>query len=301
MQYSFPLTYGIGPAGLPSHVSALRRAQAKQLKAYLLVFEQLLGNALAQIAHAADLFSLDPAVERTYFIREFSEAIIQGYDELNNGLNQATLQQMTESAPEFLERRNRFLDHILARFGAQFREYALLLTDLQGQQVALDQLIEDKIAFLKAYPVISHDRGRGFNYSVDPCAPGNYPGLKKRVSLLLGLDNERAIVVEHLLLRPKFIGDALYPACSEGGCQACGDEDPYSFKLTFVMPGWIEPFNSDIDMRGFADRTIREETPAHLVVKICWVANDGFVEEPDVRIIVELADLHDVAAIFQAA
>ena len=291
VQYSFPLTYGIGPAGLPSHVSALRRAQAKQLKAYLLVFEQLLGNALAQVAHAAELFSLDPAVERTYFIREFSEAIIQGYDEITDGLDQAALERMTETLPEFHERRNRFLDHILARFGEQFREYALLLTNLQGQQVALDQLIDDKIAFLKAYPLISHDRGRAFNYSLDPCSPGNYPGLKKRIGLLLGLDNERAIIVEHLLLRPKFIGDALYPACSEGACRTCGDEDPYSFKLTFVMPGWLEPFNTDIEMRGFADRTIRGETPSHLLAKICWVGNDGFEEEPDARVIVELADL----------
>ena len=74
VQYSFPLTYGIGPDGLPSHVSTLRRAQARQMKAYLMVFEQLLGNAFAQLAHTADLFSLDPDIERTYFVHEFSDA-----------------------------------------------------------------------------------------------------------------------------------------------------------------------------------------------------------------------------------
>src|SRR5438876_976872 len=47
--------------------------------------------------------------------------------------------------------------------------------------------------------------------------------------------NERAVVVEHLLLRPKFPGDALYPACCDGPCGLCGDEDPYSFRLTVVM------------------------------------------------------------------
>ncbi|HBG06526.1 MAG: hypothetical protein A2075_00165 [Geobacteraceae bacterium GWC2_58_44] len=291
VQYSFPLTYGIGAQGLPSHASSLRRAQARQLKAYLLIFEQLLGNAFAQIAHAADLFSLDPAVERTYFVREFSKAIINGYDEIVSGLNHSALEKMTETLPEFHERRNRFLDHILARFGEQFREYALLLTNLQGQQVALDQLIDDKIAFLKAYPLISHDRGRAFNYAVDPCSPDNYPGIKKRITLLLGLDNERAIVVEHLLLRPKFPGDALYPACSVGACRICGEEDPYSFRVTFVMPGWLEPFNTDMEMRGFADRTIREETPSHLLGKICWVGNDGFTEDPDNPVVIDLADL----------
>jgi len=402
VQYSFPLTYGIGPEGLPAHASSLRRAQAKQLKAYLLVFEQLLGNAFAQIAHAADLFSLDPAVERTYFVREFSKAIIDGYDEIVSGLDQSALEAMTESLPEFHERRNRFLDHILARFGEQFSEYALLLTNLQGQQVALDRLIDDKISFLKAYPLISHDRGKAFNYAVNPCSPDNFSGIKKRVSLFLGYpdltfdwtisgvapgpftitqyrlrethgdkiwlegsfnvsgpdetsikqrafreivvrmiqpaayevqpeagkfrltfqdengtvlgqhpvllpnegeaqgvkaellgwsSNERAIVVEHLLLRPKFPGDALYPVCTEGGCQVCGEEDPYSFRLTFVMPGWTAPFNTNLDMRGFADRTIREQTPSHLLAKICWVANDGFVEEVGSPVIIELAGL----------
>jgi hypothetical protein len=396
VQYSFPLTYGVGPEGLPSHVSTFRRAQARQLKAYLMIFEQLLGNALAQIAHTADLFSLDPAIDRTYFVREFSEVVIQGYDDITNGLTATKLKEMTETNPEFHERRNRFLNHLMARFGEQFGEYALLLTNFQGQQVALDRLIDDKISFLKAYPLISHDRGKAFNYRTNPGSPENIPGLKKRVSLLLGFPdlafdwtltgntithfrledqnktvwlegdmniagpnpagaeqkafreiivqmvqpdayeiapesgeyrlklkdkngnplgqhaklfetqaqaqtlkdellawsaNERAIVVEHLLLRPKFPGDALYPVCAEGGCATCGDEDPYSFRLTFVMPGWTPPYNVNLELRRFADRTIRQETPSHLLGKICWVGNDGFIENPCDPVVNDLVEL----------
>ena len=92
--------------------------------------------------------------------------------------------------------------------------------------------------------------------------------------------HKRAIVAEHLLLRPKFPGDALYPACSDGPWCVCGDEDPYSFRLTYVMPGWTAPFNTNLNMRGFADRTIQEQTPSHLVVKTCWVGNDGYVPDP---------------------
>jgi hypothetical protein len=103
--------------------------------------------------------------------------------------------------------------------------------------------------------------------------------------------NERAIVVEHLLLRPKFPGDALYPACTDGECETCGDEDPYSFRLTFVLPGWTAPFNVNLEMRGFADRTIRQETPSHLLGKICWVGNDGFIENPCDPVISELSEL----------
>lgn len=290
VQYSFPLTYGIGPDGLPSHASDERRAQAKQLKAYLMVFEQLLGDALTQLAHTAELFSIDTGVTRTYFVKEFKEALIKGFDEIKKGLDKNAVEGIAETSQEFQERRNRFLDHIMARFGEQFGEYALLLTNLEGQQVALKDLVEDKIAFLNAYPFISRDRAKAFDYTKPP-ASDDVPALKKRIGLLLGLPDLRFIVVEHLLLRPKFPGDALYPVCAEGTCNTCGDEDPYSFRLTFVMPGWIKPFNINMEMRDFADRTIRQETPAHLLGKICWVDNNGFDEDLCDPVIGELAEL----------
>lgn len=290
VQYSFPLTYGIGPDGLPSHASDERRAQAKQLKAYLMVFEQLMGNALTQLAHTADLFSLDPGVTRTYFVKEFTDKLIQGFDEIKNGLDKNDVEAIAETPQEFQERRNRFLDHIMARFGEQFGEYALLLTKIEGQQVALEQLVKDKIAFLDSFPLISHNRAKAFDYTKPP-ASDNIPVLKKRISLLLGRPDLEFIVVEHLLLRPKFPGDALYPVCADGPCNTCGDEDPYSFRLTFVMPGWIEPFKTNMEMRDFADRTIRQETPAHLLGKICWVNNDDFDEKPCDPVIGELAEL----------
>lgn len=401
VQYSFPTAYGIGPSGLPSDAAPARRARAKQLKAYLMVFEQLLGNALAQLAHTADLFSLDPAVRRTYFVRMFSDAQIKGLADIAKpGMTQAAIEDIIERQSEFLERRNRFLDHLLARFGEEFSEYALLLGDAAGQRVAESRLIENKIAFLKRCPAVSHDRGKAFDYSREPCSEGNGPGIKKRITLLLGnpdltfdwsvgapaagqyplgfhladvngreflvggltvnaasdaeakrtgyrtviermvqgdgwkvVDetskfrlelkdemagdlaqhpqlfdtatdaksmrdqlmtwsaNERLIVVEHLLLRPKFPGDALYPVCCEGGCRTCGDEDPYSFRLTFVMPGWVPQYTDNLNLRRFAERTIQRETPAHLLGKTCWVGNDGFVENPCDEVFGDLADL----------
>ncbi len=401
VQNGFPLAYGIGPEGLPAQASGERIAQARQLKAYLMVYEQLLGNALAQVAHTADLFSLAPDVQHTYFAHEFSEESIHGYTDITSGLDATALAAMLETTPEFYQRRHRFLDHIMARFGEQFNEYSLLLKNYDGRPATQARLIEDKISFLKAYPLVSHDRAKAINAQAAPCGPDNIAGLKKRISLLLGypdlhfafdaaidlggdhyqlpfqlldrndrvwlegditvtaasadsaptiasrrllqqmtkadswsivedsgtfrlnLDdddnnllgqypqtfeqktdaeayadelsnwssNERAVVVEHLLLRPKFPGDALYPACTDGACKTCGNEDPYSFKLTFVMPGWTAPFNSNMNMRDFAERTIREETPSHLLPKICWVGNDGFISDPCDAVIDQLATL----------
>ena len=71
----------------------------------------------------------------------------------------------------------------------------------------------------------------------------------------------------------------------------CGDEDPYSFRLTFVMPAWIAPFDGSMEMRRFADKTIRQEIPSHLLGKICWVGNDGFVENPCDPVLEQIAEL----------
>lgn len=304
VQNSLPQTYGIGPAGLPSTADARRRTQALQLKGYLMVFEQLLRNASAQVGRAGELFSLDPTIGHSYFAASLDPALLDadalGPDALRDSTitdyaalvfptlgekfgNDTELDRLVEPETTFVERRNRFLDHLLARFGESFDAYAMLFTDADGLSRARRELIGDKLAFLRALPELGHDRGRAFDRTRPASDPGNAPGLKRRVELLLGLprrplwaDHRRAIVVEHLLLRPKFPGDALYPACTDGTCHdsGCGDADPYSFRLTYVLPGWTAPFNTDLTARRFAERTIQEQTPAHLLVKTCWVGND---------------------------
>jgi len=69
LQHHFPLVYGIGKAGLTSSEPPERHAKAKQLKAYLLFFEQFLANEQSQIANAANFFDIGfhPDAKRTYF------------------------------------------------------------------------------------------------------------------------------------------------------------------------------------------------------------------------------------------
>ncbi|MEL6852240.1 MAG: hypothetical protein AAFP92_27275, partial [Bacteroidota bacterium] len=73
IQQDFPRNYGIQEGGLAADASPARKAQAYQLKAYLLFFDQLLAGYLAQMTHLPELFSpqADPqrpaAERRTYF------------------------------------------------------------------------------------------------------------------------------------------------------------------------------------------------------------------------------------------
>ena len=281
VQYTFPFIYGTGPEGVREPATDRRHAQVKQLKGYLMVFEQLLADAFAQLANAKRLFSLDSTLDKSYFVQELNrEEIIKGVsDILKPELDQVLLHSMVETPATWIDRRNRFLDHVMARFGEQFNEYALQLTGYEGKQKAASKLIDDKLAFLKACPLVSRDRFRGLNYRHYPETAEDQAVLRKRIALLLGLApeiEEKIIVVEHLLLRPRFPGDALMEVCLGNDCAPCGEADPYSFQLTVIMPGWMAPFDENIELRRFADRTIRQELPAHILGKICWIGNQEY-------------------------
>lgn len=406
VQYGLPLTYGLGDGGLPLNAPDKRRAQAKQLKAFLLVFEQILVNYLEQLSHVKDLFSLDKTVSKTYFSRLLDNDDINGISDLYAQVNgaivdQTTLDDLTESKTVFLDRRNRFLDSLMARFAERFTDYALMLYSYEGNKKLADKiLINNKISFLKDLPFMSANRAKAFNYkdAGHVCDNENIAGLKMRIERLLGLkkagdyfelyeerdiDNvsfeqrwrlvdddgniyissstrytdpdltlaeakaqkeidevlkyiitegsfeikkekkwvlnlkdesgetiatrkqsfpteaaaieardeiikyvkqiqlsDKIFIVEHLLLRPRNIpgtlivnGDPLLGICIPGTCDLCGQEDPYSFRMTIVMNGEAGLANSGIAFRRFAEDTIRMEIPAHLALKICWVSN----------------------------
>ncbi|RXK87842.1 hypothetical protein EST62_05745 [Chlorobaculum sp. 24CR] len=296
VQYSLPECYGAGPDGVREPATAERRAQVKQLKGYLMVFEQLLANAFSQLAGARHLFSLDPAVQQTMFVQSLkNEELIGGVtDILKEELDEAALLEMAETATTMQERRGRFLDHLMARFGERFSDYALQVTDYDGKNKPAETLIADKLAFLTALPELSRNRAKGLNTAATALRPDNEAVLKRRIALLAGLAPETAqkiIIVEHLLFRPRFPGDALMEVClGKLPCGACGEADPYSFQLTVVMPGWLAPFDKNIELRRSVERTIRQELPAHILGKICWVDNHDYDSTYREKLTVPLTD-----------
>lgn len=207
VRFSLPQTYGIGVTGLPASVSPARKAKAKQLSAFLSFFDQLLGNYLSQLSNLGNLFSIDPQVavesKKTYYNQLLSQKDLN-VDFINPallangelGMNKEVLQRITESGEEYLDRRNRFLDHLLGRFAEDFTEYALMVFSTEDDE-SQQELIYDKAGFLEDYPTISSERAKAFAYKhgvrdrtareVELWNTDNVPGLKKRVSKLLGM------------------------------------------------------------------------------------------------------------------
>jgi hypothetical protein len=280
IQHQFPATYGVGAMGLPESASPERRAQAKQLKAYLLFFDQLLANYFAQLAHVKDLFSFSGPAGPTYFSQPIDDPSLglDGLRELEPA-HQGRLQQITEDpygsseagrSSEAARRRHRFLNHLLARFAEQFTDYSLIL---YGLKPAGEELAQAKQRFLQDYPRLSRARGTGFNY-LAPRSSENLSGLEQRLRRKLGIQvpEERFYIVEHILLRPMSGDNRQHiPILAEPRLK-----DPYSLQLSFVFPDWPPRYRQPDDsgkvgFRAFVERTVREETPAHLVPYIHWL------------------------------
>ncbi len=188
IQHELPGIYQAGRYLTPEGRPTLRKAQARQLKAYLQFFEQILANYLAQLDQFPQLLNWDSKdVIRTYFTQEATqdieevEKIYVRYDDLN-----ADLHRIIEGDSEALNRRNRFLEHLIGRFSESFTDYSLLMYHLfnRDDQTAL-RVVRDKEAFLRHYPALSARRGQGLDYrsSASPLMGG----FQQRVMALMGM------------------------------------------------------------------------------------------------------------------
>jgi hypothetical protein len=284
IQHQFPATYGVGPLSLPRSAAPQRVAQTKQLKAYLMFFDQLLANYFAQLAHVRELFSFEEAdqsgdIASTYFSQIIHDPSLK-LDEIRQSelaSHEQKLRAITENPHQVGgaqmgdSRRNRFLNHLLARFAEQFTDYSLVIFGAMQENgdSSANKLIADKSAFLREYPQISAARGAGINY-LQPLSQENTSGLEKRLRRLLGIavedPEETFYLVEHILLRPMAADESQdVPILADSQ-----RKDPFSLQLSFVFPNWPLRF-IDPGFRIFVERTVREETPAHLSLTIQWL------------------------------
>lgn len=417
LQHDLPDMYGTSIMKLPKTVSTERYDNTRNLKAYLLFFEQIFADYLQQLYHAKWMLSPEK-IDQSYFSKylkteDISPLIAPTFEEeyyfSKSNVdppyleNDKTRQLLYERDQEFLDRRNAMLDHLLARFAESFSDYTLMLYNIKGERVTAGQeLINDKTNFLEAYPKISRERGKAFNYRPKPpnsvWDTDNISGLERRLGLLMGIQNtqrrslhcdhllarmvkvqkvngqnkyfiiikdkdnktifrskeefnnlrdakvvnlyirygirnessysytnsrltfsyergsiqsnntfdnktdyesivatifesydsllrdenncgseanEGMFVIEHILLRPlaQDLRNTLLEACYTDDCDQCGLEDPYSFRISVVLPYWPGRFDNPNFRRHF-EKTLRLETPAHIMPKICWIDND---------------------------
>ncbi|HAQ20928.1 MAG TPA: hypothetical protein DCR40_17100 [Prolixibacteraceae bacterium] len=191
IQNSFPETYGIGEFGLSPSVSDTRKAQAKQLQAYLLFFDQILASYFSQLDQVKELLSVNHTVNRSYFTQVVQD--LNGIEYLIpvEYLN-STVEELSEAMFSKLDkkndRKNQLLDHLLARFAENFGAYAFLMKQLYGNDANL-AVIQTKENFLKNYRILGTERGTAFNYHQKGSLWNtlNVSTVEKRIALLTGM------------------------------------------------------------------------------------------------------------------
>lgn len=199
LQNDLPEAYGTGIYGIHGNADETRTVQAKQLKGYLLFFEQILANYLAQLANVKELFSFDPDCKSTYFYQPLQATQPSDTpDEMVNKIRDLKslyqpflpeeIQEMMESPDDYQTRKINFLDHLIARFSEDLVEYSLLMKSMLKEKAG-EEMIRDKAALLNEYPTISAGRGKGFDYTQSSWDSQNVEGIKKRIVRILGFDS----------------------------------------------------------------------------------------------------------------
>jgi hypothetical protein len=181
IQDELPPNYGVGKNKLSENVSDKRKAQVQQLKGYLHFYDQILADFFSQLYNAKDILDTN-TIEKTYFPKFIETNDLNGtdyyskvlYDALyedNLLLTTSTDVSLYESKSLFYERRNRALDHLLARFSESFNDYVFMMYQVNQDETGLgeltfqyEDLIQDKQSFINQYPTLSSNRGIGMDY-----------------------------------------------------------------------------------------------------------------------------------------
>jgi hypothetical protein len=164
IQHHFPKTYGISHWGLPPEATVARQKQAKQLQAYLLLFDQVMANYLAQLSSVKNLFSTANE-EQTYFtqlVNDFKDPayLYSTYTEVKNGNvvdegkswknTVAAIQLAAEEkeSKQFYKRRKYFFRSPAQRFAESFFEYINIYISHFPADASDKKILELKKIFL---------------------------------------------------------------------------------------------------------------------------------------------------------
>ena len=258
IQNDFPNTYGINWYGVPESEPPRRRAQAKQLKAYLLFFEQILANFLANLGGTSTLFSLAEDLNQSYFHQLLDNRNVPNvkglYTSTPNEVNTQIADILSQYDP-FSDRRSRALDYLLALYGERFTQNSLRHFNFYYTNRELnDRIVRNKIKFLAHLVELSQRRAGAFNYRRASWNTENVSGLQKKVSILLDLKYAQTRALTDVFVENglEIVSDDQFSRLAEGTVELqlvdLGDIDE-RINQPFEEPSLEEPMGEDTRRR----------------------------------------------------
>ncbi|MEM8998649.1 MAG: hypothetical protein AAGB24_00165 [Bacteroidota bacterium] len=210
----FPYVYGIGEYGLQKGLPPLRYAQANQLKAYLLPFDQLMANFLAQLTHLYQLYDVHGNHIQSYFYQELDDMpkllhLIKkndflSEDDILDGWEKTLGELNARFDRNALERLNVVANSLLARFSEEFPAYALrnINEGAYGKKMNNDdfekRLLHLKRKLVANYGYLSYNRAKSFDYTHEALSVKEAtekqetklaPPIIEKTTILLGIKN----------------------------------------------------------------------------------------------------------------
>jgi len=190
VQEQFPAVYGIGHYGLPSDATAWRRGAAKQLKGYLMVYDQLMADYFSQLAFIRDLFSLGTGGDKTY-VSQSLRHIAPHSEDLFFPHYDTHLKRMVAQNDPVLERQMVILDFLLSLYAETLTTPVNSGCGGASDATPGQALLKAKRRLLSRIVPATRDRGRGFDYHARDAHDAEGRGLDIRCRIELTLLDAR--------------------------------------------------------------------------------------------------------------
>jgi len=193
IQNHFPNSYGINAYGIPSSASDSEKARAKQLSSYLVIFEQLLANFSANISSIKTYFSTKNDNKSSYAFKLLNKKQIYNLDAIYPKDPFESLKRVLQKFDNYYDRKNRFLDYLLALHGQSFTQRSLRRFNFYYDSHEIEETtVNNKIHYLKNIIEVDRDRASAPILTGDTWSVRARSGVQFRISLLLGFEQHTA-------------------------------------------------------------------------------------------------------------
>ena len=270
IQEDFPNNYCVSNDSSSDNIlSTDHAAVVKQLRAYLLFFDQTLANNFAQLDGFKSLFNYVDDIGlpdmKTYMSGVIEDSDIKpivsnDYAERIKLISDPTIGNPVDSNI----RKGLILDYLLAIYGEQFISYSCLFNKNPDNTIDTDSLkdptsietVDKKIRYLRKYPKANGSRFLGIDYF----DIGKKNWLLERIATYLDLEEkEELFVIEHILLTPRDNSNIDPELINEFG-------DIYSYQISIVIP--VKFFNN---LKSGIVLALDTAVPAHLKANYYWL------------------------------
>ncbi len=188
IQHHFPDVYGINSYGIPASETLERKSQASQLKAYLMIFEQLMANFEENLHSVKDLFSLENEQKQSYFFQAMDNGVIPDGDSLYLESPKKILKNIYTKQDDYYDRKGRVLDYLLAIYGKKFTQQSLKRFNYYDQAMGNEAwMLNNKIQYLKSIVEVGKNRVAAFDYHQKFWRHQQLRGFELKLRLRLGM------------------------------------------------------------------------------------------------------------------